>query len=175
MHHRNGPGILEKNWLAPKPQSRHVNGNCFTADAREKRGWVIVLHERLTNEIIRAFYYVYNRLGYGFVESVYSRALAHVLRKRGFFVECEAAIEVWFEGIRVGVFKADMIVERAVVLENKASRSITDADWKQLLNQLNATDFEVGLLLHFGPSAAFKRLVYSNKFKRYRKLLSTKL
>lgn len=127
-----------------------------------------MLEERLTNQIINAFYYVYNRLGYGFVESVYKRALAHTLRKRGLRVDCEVAVEVWFDGVRVGVFRADMIVERSVVLETKASRVIADADWKQLLNYLHATTLEVGLLLHFGPTAAFKRLVYSNTCKRNR-------
>lgn len=127
-----------------------------------------MLHEPLTNQVIGAFYYVYNRLGYGFVESVYKQALAHVLRKRGFDVECEVTIEVWFEGVRVGLFKADMIVERLVVLEIKASRSMSEADWKQLLNYLNATTLEVGLLLHFGPSASFKRLVHNNEWKKVR-------
>lgn len=118
-----------------------------------------MLHEQLTNKIISAFYYVYNGLGYGFVESVYKRALAHTLRKRGLYVECEVTVEVWFDGVRVGLFKADVIVERLIVLEIKTARSVSDADWKQLLNYLNATTLEVGLLLHFGPKAAFKRLV----------------
>jgi GxxExxY protein len=124
-----------------------------------------MLEERLTNDIISAFYYVYNRLGYGFVESVYMRSLRHTLQKRGLRVDCEVAVDVWFENERVGVFRADMIVEQSVVVEIKASRSIADADWKQLLNYLRSTNLEVGLLCHFGPKATFKRLVYSNPSK----------
>ncbi len=127
-----------------------------------------MIEQQLTNRIIGAFYHVYDRLGYGFIESVYQNALAHELRKRGMLVECELTIDVWYDGIRVGHFRADMIVERKVVLENKASQTLVDADWKQLLNCLCASVYEVGLLLHFGPTAAFKRLVHSNDWKSRR-------
>jgi GxxExxY protein len=127
-----------------------------------------VLEERLTNQIIRAFYYVYDRLGYGFVESVYQRSLAHVLRKRNLHVEREAGVDVWFDDVKVGYFRADMIVERRIVIEIKASQSLADADWKQLLNYLRATNLEVGLLVQFGPRPTFKRLVYSNTTKATR-------
>lgn len=127
-----------------------------------------MLEERITHQIISALYYVYDRLGYGFLESVYQRSLTHVLRKRGLLVECELGVDVVFEGITVGQFRADMVVERAVVAEIKANRSICDADWKQLLNYLRATNLEVGLLCNFGPKAAFKRLIYSNTTKSVR-------
>ena len=122
-----------------------------------------MLEERITDQIIRAFYYVYDRLGHGFVESVYQRSLAHVLHKRGLHVECEVGVDVLFENVTVGQFRADMIIERVVVAEIKSSRSLSDADWKQLLNYLRATNLEVGLLCHFGPKPSFKRLIYSNK------------
>jgi GxxExxY protein len=80
-------------------------------------------------------------------------------------VECEVTIDVWYDGVRVGHFRADMVVEQKVITENKASLTMVDADWKQLLNYLCASVYEVGLLLHFGPKVAFKRLVYSNAWK----------
>ena len=127
-----------------------------------------MLEEQLTHRIIGAFYHVYDKLGYGFVESVYQNALAHELRKRGLHVQCEVSIEVWYDDVRVGHVRADMIVERKVVVENKASVTLVDADWKQLLNCLSASVYEVGLLFHFGPKAGFKRLLYNNEWKAKR-------
>jgi len=116
----------------------------------------------LTHRIIGAFYHVYNRLGYGFLESVYSRAMALELTKRGLHVATEVACEVHFDGEIVGVFRADLMVESRLVLELKASQVLHMADRMQLLNYLRATDLEIGLLLHFGPKPAFKRLIATN-------------
>jgi GxxExxY protein len=109
---------------------------------------------------------VYNVLGYGFVESVYSNALAKELRKAGLQFAREVPIDVWYEGTIVGQFRADFLVEEKVVLENKASQQLTEADRKQLLNCLRGTDIEVGLLLHFGSKPSHQRLIYSNDQKR---------
>lgn len=124
-----------------------------------------LIEEQLTHRILGAFYHVYDRLGFGFLESVYRRALAHELEKRGMRVEAEVTIEVWYEGLRVGDFRADLLVDQKVVVEVKASHLLSDSDWKQLLNYLRATELEIGLLCHFGPKAAFKRLIYSNTKK----------
>lgn len=118
-----------------------------------------------TREVIGAFYKVYDTLGFGFVESVYQRALHHELKKRGLQAECETGVDVWYDDVRVGQFRADMIVERSVIIEIKAAHAFVDADWKQLLNYLHATELEVGLLFNFGPKAAFKRLIYTNDRK----------
>jgi GxxExxY protein len=127
-----------------------------------------LLDGSLTRRIIGAFYYVYDRLGFGFLEAVYRRALAHVLMRAGLTVECEQLIEVWFDGVKVGHYRADMLVERRVLVEFKATDRLTATDRKQLLNYLRATDVEVGLLLNFGPRAQFERLVYSNSKKPLR-------
>jgi GxxExxY protein len=119
----------------------------------------------ITRAIIGAFFRVYNELGFGFLESVYRRALAHELRKIGLAVEVEVAIDVWYDGIVVGHFRADLLVERRVIVETKASVALVDADRKQVLNYLRATDVEIGLLLHFGPRAAVKRVIYPNSGK----------
>lgn len=115
----------------------------------------------LTREIIGAFYCVYNALGYGFLESVYQRAMAHELTKRGIRVQREYLSEVLYDGVVVGHYRADMVAERTVVVETKASERLVEADRKQMLNYLRATKLEVGLLLHFGPKAHFQRFVYS--------------
>jgi len=125
----------------------------------------LLKEESLTRQIIAAFFYVYNRLGFGFLEAVYRRAVAHVLRRAGVTVECEKVVDVWFEGIKVGHYRTDMFVETKVIVEIKATERIGSADRKQLLNYLRASTIEVGLLLNFGPKAQFERLVYSNSNK----------
>jgi GxxExxY protein len=121
-----------------------------------------LLHEDLTREIISAFYEVYNTLGYGFLESVYTRALFSELTRRGLHVQGEVMLDVYYNGECVGSFRADMLVEYRVVVEIKASTWLVDADRNQLLNYLRSSCLEVGLLLHFGPRPRFKRVVAEN-------------
>ncbi len=90
----------------------------------------------LTGIVIGAFYTVYNQLGYGFLESVYRRALTHELQKQNLRVECEHGIDVWYDGVIVGQFRADLLVDRRLIVETKTSQVLVDADWKQLLNYL---------------------------------------
>ena len=125
-------------------------------------------HHDLTERIIGLFYDVYNELGHGFLESVYEQALAIAFAQTGTTVERQVPVLVWFRGQKVGDFRADMMVERKVLLELKAARAIDEAHEKQLLNYLRATDIEVGLLLNFGVKPQFRRLVYENERKKIR-------
>ncbi len=125
-----------------------------------------LLEEALTRKIIGAFFHVHTTLGYGFLESVYKKALELELVGRGLHVAREVVADVYYKEEMVGVFRADILVESRVVLEVKASRKLDSADIAQLLNYLRATDLELGLLLHFGARASFKRLVASNDFVR---------
>ena len=113
----------------------------------------------LSREIIGAFYEVYNALGPGFVESVYSRALEIALGERGLTVEREFTVQVLFRGRQVGVHRIDMFVERRVVVENKATHRVADAHLRQLLSYITAANVELGILLHFGPHATFHRVL----------------
>jgi GxxExxY protein len=124
-------------------------------------------YETLTEKIIGCFYTVYNRLGYGFLERVYENALLIELRKQGLKAESQVPIHVYYEGQVVGEFFADIVVEDKVVLELKAARRLTVEHEAQLLNELNATEYEVGLLLNFGPKAEVKRKIYDNERKKY--------
>ena len=123
-------------------------------------------HAELTKGIIGIFYEVYNELGHGFLESVYEKSLAIALRAKGYEVQQQVAIPVWFRGQQVGDFVADLLVNKLVILELKSCRSIDDAHLAQLLNYLKATELEVGLLLNFGPRPEFKRAVFGNERKR---------
>ncbi len=112
-----------------------------------------------TRVIIGAFYYVYNRLGYGFLESVYHRALGNTLERTGREVLREVALHVMFERQLVGEFRADLIVDRRVVVEVKAVDQLGGSHEAQLINYLRAANLPVGLLVNFGPRPSYRRLV----------------
>jgi GxxExxY protein len=107
---------------------------------------------------------VHSALGPGFLESVYQKALTHALTKAGLKVECERAITVTYDGVVVGDFFADMLVEDTILLENKAVQSLVTANEVQLVNYLTATGIEIGLLLNFGAG----RLEFKRKYRTYR-------
>ncbi len=119
----------------------------------------------ITDKILRAYYNVYNRLGYGFLERVYENALIIELRKEGLFVERQKPISVYYDDIIVGNYFADLVVENSVIIELKAAEGLVPEHEAQLLNYLKATKIEVGLLLNFGPTAQFKRKVFDNELK----------
>jgi len=126
-----------------------------------------MLCEELTGQIIGVFYHVYHELGFGFLESVYERAMIVGLRKLGLKVEQQVRVLVYYEGQVVGDFKADLLVEDRVTVELKASRTLDSSHEAQLINHLRATSIEVGLLLHFGPKPSFRRLILTNDQKPY--------
>ena len=109
-----------------------------------------MLHENITKNIIKAYYKVYNTLGYGFLEKVYQKALLIELREMGFKCKEEAPIKVYYGASQVGDYRADIIVEDCVIIENKATEGLAEENEYQLINYLKATDIEVGLLLNFG-------------------------
>ena len=127
------------------------------------------LYQELTAEIIRRFYIVYNKLGYGFLEKVYEKALKYELEKTGFRVERQKPINVFYETELVGEYFADLFVESKVIIELKASEILCENHELQLINYLKATDIEVGLLLNFGKKPEVKRKVFSNINKNRRK------
>ena len=120
-------------------------------------------HKGLTSAIIGCFYDVYNELGYGFLEKVYENALKYELEKRGFKVEKQKPINVFYDEIKVGEYFADLVVDDAVILELKAAESLCEEHEYQLINYLKATNIEVGLLLNFGKKPEIRRKIFTNK------------
>lgn len=116
-----------------------------------------LVHQETTSSIIGAFYYAFNRLGIGFLESVYAAALTKVLRSRGHTVQREVPVDVWFEDEVIARQRIDMLVDGKVIVEMKAGDRLTTTARLQLANYLSATGIEVGLLLHFGPKPMFLR------------------
>ncbi|MDB4916976.1 MAG: GxxExxY protein [Gemmatimonadetes bacterium] len=122
-----------------------------------------LLYEDLTRSIIGAFFEVYNELGHGFLESVYTAALEIVLRERGHHVSREVRVMVHFRGIPIARQRMDMVVDDKVIVENKATRLLALADFQQILSYVTSTKLEVGLLLHYGPEPKFHRTIRSNR------------
>jgi GxxExxY protein len=119
----------------------------------------------LSQEIINIFYQVHSELGYGFSEKVYQKALAIALREKGFKVDEQIAITVYFHRQVVGEYFADMLVNDVIMFELKTASQIIFEYEMQLINYLKATDIEVGYVLNFGKSATFKRKVFDNERK----------
>ena len=120
-----------------------------------------LVEQELTERIIGVFYSVYNELGAGFLESVYENAMVLALREVGLGIEQQVVLAVGFRGSIVGEFRADIIVERRVVLEIKAVQSLALAHQAQLINYLKASKIRIGLLLNFGPQAQFERRIFN--------------
>ncbi len=125
-------------------------------------------HSKITAKIIKAYYLVYNELGFGFLESVYESAMEIVLKEFGLFVERQKDIPVYFRGQNLGVYRADLVIDGKVIVELKAVKAIAPEHEAQLLNYLKATDIEVGLLINFGQKPSFKRFVFENSRKKIR-------
>ncbi|HEU4632084.1 MAG TPA: GxxExxY protein [Gemmatimonadaceae bacterium] len=121
-------------------------------------------HEEPTRRIIGGAMTVHRALGAGFLESVYRNALTHELRGLGLTPEREVPIQVRYRALVVGNFSADMLVERCVLVETKAVRTLGAAHEVQLVNYLTATGIDIGLPLNFGA----ERLEFRRKARCYR-------
>ena len=108
-------------------------------------------YENLTETIIGCAYKVYNTMGYGFLESVYENCLLIELKKSGLQALSQKEINVFYNAMIVGNFKADIIVEDTVILELKSVKTLAKAHEVQLFNYLTATRKPVGLLINFSP------------------------
>jgi GxxExxY protein len=127
-----------------------------------------MLYEEITEKIIKAFYIVYNKLGYGFLEKVYENSMLIELRKYNLNVDSQKNIKVYYDNELVGDYFADLLVEDKIIVELKTSISLSQENEFQLINYLKSTDKEVGLLLNFGKKPEFKRKIFTNDQKLIR-------
>lgn len=125
-----------------------------------------LLEKELTDKLIKAYYDVYNILGYGFLEKVYQNAMFLELKERGFYVEAQKQIKVHFKGLYVGEYYADLIINNKIIVELKASEYLVKEHEAQLINYLRATNIEVGLLFNFGKKPEFIRKIFTNENKQ---------
>lgn len=115
--------------------------------------------DEITEQVIGCAYAVQNELGSGFLEKVYENALAHACGKAGLVVKQQQSIVVQFDGVVVGEYVADLVINESVLVELKAVTALTDIHKAQCLNYLKATGLKVCLLINFGkPRVEVKRL-----------------
>ena len=120
----------------------------------------------MCKKIIRAYYNVFNTLGYGFLEKVYENAMVLELRKLGIHGRRQVPIKVFYDGNRVGDYFADIIVEDLIIIELKAGEALCQEHEAQLINYLRATSIEVGFLFNFGQKPEFRRKIFENRYKK---------
>ena len=124
-----------------------------------------MLHEKITEKILKAFFVVNNKLGFSFLEKVYENAMIIELRKLGCKVSPQTKIKVFYDYEEIGEYYADLLVDDLVIVELKASERLRREHEAQLINYLKATKTEVGLLLNFGKKAEYKRKIFTNDRK----------
>ena len=128
-----------------------------------------LLHPELTEKIIGVYYEVYNEVGHGFLESVYSNCMYLALCSAGLAVRREVPIPVYFRGSDVGRFKADLVVAGYVLIELKATQNLDRSHEAQVMNYLRGTELEIALLFNFGGhKPQFRRFVFENGNKKIR-------
>jgi GxxExxY protein len=114
----------------------------------------------LSKRIIGCALTVLHGLGTGFLEKVYERALVHELHKSGLAVSQQHPLTIWYDGIVVGEYAVDLLVEHSVLVELKAAKPIDEIHRAQCLNYLKATALHLCLLLNFGkPRLEIERIV----------------
>ena len=121
--------------------------------------------EELITRIIQCAYHVRMKLSAGFLESVYKNALLIELAENGLNAETEVPINVYYNNVIVGEFRADIIVENVVVIELKATQHLTAIHEAQLVNYLTATNIEHGILINFGSD----KIEIKRKYKTFKK------
>lgn len=129
---------------------------------KEKQAQVQMDVNELTQRIIGCAFTVHNALGTGFLEKVYENALLVELKANGLEAVQQKPVSVYYRDVCVGAYYADLVVEDRILVELKAVQNLTREHEVQLVNYLNATGYDDGLLLNFGPSVEVKR-----KFRDY--------
>jgi len=125
------------------------------------------LHSELSDRIIKCYYMVYNTLGFGFLEKVYQKSMEIELDKNNILFEKQYPIKVYYDNLIVGEYYADLFVDTKIIIEIKATESLSKENELQLINYLKSTKIEVGLLLNFGKKPEIRRKVYTNDKKNF--------
>ncbi|MFP3936855.1 MAG: GxxExxY protein [Phycisphaerae bacterium] len=123
-------------------------------------------HRELTEKVIGCAIHVHRELGPGYLESIYENALAHELRKRGLSVDTQYEVPVVYDNVKVGLHRADILVDGAVVVELKSVEALVPKHKAQLISTLKAVGASVGLLMNFNEARlaqGLKRVVLTGK------------
>jgi len=127
-----------------------------------------VPHADLTYKIIGAAMAIHRKLGPGHGEKIYQKDLEQEFQRRGIAFEPQKRIEVYDEGILVGFYIPDFLVEGKVIVEIKALSQLDNSHVAQVITYLTATSSLAGLLLNFGErSLAYRRILPPKKVTQH--------
>ncbi len=130
-----------------------------------------LLYKDLTEKIIKSFLEVYNLLGNGYSKDVYLEALSVEMRNHGLVFEREVLKDVFYKNNKVGQYKFDFVNEDKVLVRVETAERVNAANEFSLVNQLKATNYEIGLLVNFGKRPEVKRKIFQNGRKVLKKEL----
>jgi len=119
-------------------------------------------YEEITHKIIGAAYKVFNTLGFGFLESVYKKAMIIELSKKDLKVEAEKPLKVYYDNQVVGEFYVDLFVAENVIVELKSLQKLAKEHEVQIVNYLKGLNKNIGLLINFGPSGVDVKRKYKD-------------
>lgn len=122
-----------------------------------------LIHARTGSLIIRCFFDCYNELGYGYLEPIYGRGMEMLLKGYGLQVDREFPIPVMFRGEQIGFHRCDLLVERSIIIELKATEYLPSHCERQVRNYLKGLRKDLGFVLHFGPKPTFIPVVTSRR------------
>lgn len=113
----------------------------------------MIIYKDESYSIVGAAFYVYNKLGHGFLEAVYQEALEIEFQRRGIPYEREKELKIMYDGVELKqTYKADFVCYGKIIVELMAVSDLDDAHRSQVYNYLHATGYRLGLLLNFGCS-----------------------
>src|SRR5664279_451746 len=124
------------------------------------------LQSDLSGQILKAYYIVYSRLGFGFPENVYENAMIIELVKQGLYCTLQRPLNVFYDEVNVGKCFAEIIVNEQIILEVKCRDAINTEDEEQLLNYLRVTEIEIGMLVNFGKEPQYRSRFLMNNLKQ---------
>lgn len=137
-----------------------VHADEAVAESTASQEETVAIQDPLTERVIACAFKVQNTLGCGFLEKVYENAMVHECRKASLAVANQHSIRVHYDGIVVGEYAADLLIENRLLVELKAVKALDDIHLAQCLNYLKATGIKVCLLINFGkPELEFRRVV----------------
>ena len=120
-----------------------------------------LFEEGLTRSVLGGFYESYSRLGYGFLENICVGGLQIELQKRGQTVERECPIAVYYDGIIIGSYRVDLLVDNKLIIEVKSTPALSEVHVRQLRNDLTCSQYEIGLLFGYGIKPQHKRIIHT--------------
>jgi len=129
-------------------EGREKNDSTGQAEYTEKK----YPHSEITNRIIKCAIEVHKVLGLGFMESINERALIFEMRQVGLKVDAQVLVPIIYKGNNVGEHRLDLLVEGAVIVENKTVKEFNEVHQAQVLSYLKATGKRIGLLLNFAKT-----------------------